>query len=107
MGTSLTLTFLGGAQTVTGSKYLLTHRGNRRILVDAGMFQGQKKLREMNWQPFPTNPSSIHTIVLTHAHMDHVGYLPVLVAQGFSGQILATAGTIRLAGIVLRDAAHL
>ena len=107
MGTTLTLTFLGGAQTVTGSKYLMTHLGHRRILVDAGMFQGTKKLREMNWQPFPTNPASIDMIVLTHAHMDHVGYIPALVAQGFKGRILATPGTIRLAEIVLRDAAYL
>ena len=103
----ITLTFLGGAGTVTGSKYLLTHNGKRRVLVDAGMFQGQKKLREMNWEPFPTNPATIEAIVLTHAHMDHCGYLPALVKQGFRGPIYATEGTIRLAEIVLRDSAHL
>lgn len=103
----LTLTFLGGAGTVTGSKFLLTHGGKRRILVDAGMFQGQKKLREMNWEPFPTNPATIDAIVLTHAHMDHCGYLPALVKQGFRGPIYATEGTIALAEIVLRDAAFL
>ncbi len=103
----LSLTFLGAAQTVTGSKYLLTHGGRRRILVDAGLFQGPKKLRERNWEPFPTDPSSIDAILLTHAHMDHVGYLPRLVKQGFRGPVYATEGTIRLAEIVLRDAAHL
>ncbi|NLA29153.1 MAG: MBL fold metallo-hydrolase, partial [Propionibacterium sp.] len=103
----MSLTFLGAAQTVTGSKYLLTHGGRRRILVDAGLFQGPKKLRERNWEPFPTDPSSIDAILLTHAHMDHVGYLPRLVKQGFRGPVYATEGTIRLAEIVLRDAAHL
>lgn len=103
----LTVTFIGGAGTVTGSKYLLTHAGKHRILVDSGMFQGQKKLREMNWAPFPTNPATIEAVVLTHAHMDHCGYLPALVRQGFRGPIYATQGTIRLAEIVLRDAAHL
>lgn len=103
----LTLTFLGGAQTVTGSKYLLTHGGNRRVLVDSGMFQGQKELREMNWAPFPTNPATIDSIVLTHAHMDHCGYLPALVKQGFRGPIYATPASIALAEIVLRDAGHL
>lgn len=103
----LSLTFLGAAQTVTGSKYLLTHGGQRRILVDAGMFQGQKKLRELNWKQFPTNASTLDAVVLTHAHMDHVGYLPALVKHGFRGPVYATAATIRLAEIVLRDAAHL
>lgn len=103
----LSVTFLGAARTVTGSKYLLTHGGQRRVLVDAGIFQGPKQLREQNWAPFPTDPSSIDAIVLTHAHMDHVGYLPRLVKQGFRGPVHATEGTIRLAEIVLRDAAHL
>lgn len=103
----LTLTFLGGAGTVTGSKYLLTHGGNHRVLVDSGMFQGQKQLRELNWEPFPTNPATLDAIVLTHAHMDHCGYLPALVKQGFRGPIYATEGTIALAEIVLRDAGFL
>lgn len=102
----LTLTFLGGARTVTGSKYLLTY-GDRRILVDAGLFQGQKELRELNRASFPVDPTSLDAIVLTHAHMDHCGYLPALVRQGFRGPVLATPASIRLAGIVLRDAAHL
>lgn len=72
-----TLTFLGAAGTVTGSKYLLTI-GSRRVLVDSGMFQGEKKWRLMNWEEFPVDPASISDLVLTHAHMDHVGYLPAL-----------------------------
>ncbi len=103
----LSLTFLGAAGTVTGSKYLLTHAGHRRILVDAGMFQGSRQLRDLNWLPFPTNPATIDAIVLTHAHMDHCGYLPALVRQGFRGPIYATEGSIRLAEIVLRDAGYL
>ncbi|MGC3995248.1 MAG: MBL fold metallo-hydrolase [Propionicimonas sp.] len=104
MATSLT--FIGGAGTVTGSKYLLT-RENRRVLVDAGVFQGEKRFRELNWQPFPVPPASIDTILVTHAHTDHVGYLPALVRDGFTGDILATEATCELAEIVLRDAAFL
>ena len=101
-----TLTFLGAASTVTGSKYLL-QVGDRRVLVDSGMFQGEKKWREMNWEPFPVDPASISDIVLTHAHMDHVGYLPALTKGGFDGPIWCTEGTRQLAEIVLRDSAHL
>lgn len=103
---STTLSFLGGARTVTGSKYLLG-QGERRILVDAGLFQGEKRFRELNWADFPVPPSSISDILLTHAHMDHVGYLPALVAKGFSGRVWATPASIRLAEIVLRDSAFL
>ena len=84
-----TLTFLGGAGTVTGSKYLLTI-GERRILVDAGMFQGTKDLRRLNWTDFPVPPDTITDVLLTHAHMDHVGYLPVLVKHGFTGPVWCT-----------------
>ena len=101
-----TLTFLGGADTVTGSKYLLTY-GDRRILVDAGMFQGEKKWREQNWAPFPVPPQLIGDILLTHAHADHCAYLPRLVAQGFRGPVWCTEGTRQLAEIVLRDSAKL
>lgn len=101
-----TLTFLGAAGTVTGSKYLLTF-GERRVLVDAGMFQGEKEWRTRNWDPFPVPPSSINDVVLTHAHLDHAGYVPALVAQGFRGHIWMTPGTRRLIEVVLRDAAHL
>lgn len=102
----ITLTFLGAAGTVTGSKYLLTI-GERKVLVDSGMFQGEKEWREKNWEPFPVPPSSLDAILLTHAHMDHVGYLPALVKNGFEGPIYASEGTVRLAEIVLRDAGHL
>lgn len=104
MATSLT--FIGGAGTVTGSKYLITH-DERRFLVDAGVFQGERELRDLNWQPFPVPPASIETILVTHAHTDHVGYLPALVRDGFDGDVLATPATCELAAIVLRDAAFL
>jgi metallo-beta-lactamase family protein len=100
------LTFLGGARTVTGSKYLL-QVGHIRVLVDCGLFQGLKSLRERNWEEFPVPPSSIDAVVLTHAHLDHVGYLPRLVAQGFTGRAFCTGGTQELARIVLEDAARL
>jgi metallo-beta-lactamase family protein len=103
---ALSLTFLGAAGTVTGSKYLVDLPG-RRILVDAGMFQGEKEWREMNWADFPVPPSSIDEIVLTHAHADHCGYLPALVRDGFTGPIWTTYGTSKLASIVLMDAGHL
>lgn len=102
----ITLTFLGASGTVTGSKYLLTV-GERHILVDAGQFQGEKAWREKNWEPFPVNPADIEMVLLTHAHMDHVGYLPALVKRGFDGPIYCTEGTRRLAEIVLRDAGKL
>ncbi len=104
MATSLT--FVGGAGTVTGSKYLITH-DERRFLVDAGVFQGERELRDLNWQSFPVPPVSLETILITHAHTDHVGYLPVLVRDGFKGDVLAPPATCQLAAIVLRDAAFL
>ncbi|MDA8438529.1 MAG: MBL fold metallo-hydrolase [Propionibacterium sp.] len=103
-----TLTFLGAAGAVTGSKYLLSiGQDERRIMVDAGMFQGEKKLRELNWADFPVPADTITDIVLTHAHMDHSGYLPALVKQGFRGHIWCTPDTAKLAAIVIRDAANL
>ena len=103
-----TLTFLGAAGAVTGSKYLLTlSETGRRILIDAGMFQGQKQLRQLNWAPFPVPPGTIGDVVLTHAHLDHCGYLPALVKQGFTGHIWCTPATAQLAAIVIRDAANL
>ncbi len=102
----MTLTFLGAAGTVTGSKYLVD-LGDRRILVDAGMFQGEKQWREMNWADFPVPPSSIDDVILTHAHADHCAYLPALVRDGFSGPVWCTEGTSKLAAIVLMDAGHL
>lgn len=100
------LTFLGAAKTVTGSKYLLEHH-DRRILVDCGMFQGLKPLRERNWAPLPVPPASIDTVVLTHAHLDHTGALPRLVAQGFKGRVFCTPATQDLCRLVLRDAGRL
>ena len=99
----ISITFLGAAQTVTGSKYLLD-TGKSRILVDCGLFQGLKELRERNWQGLPIPANEIEAIVLTHAHLDHCGYLPRLVAQGFRGRIFCTAGTLDLCRIVLPDA---
>ncbi len=100
------LTFLGAARTVTGSKHLL-EVGNTRILVDCGMFQGLKALRERNWEPFAVPANSIDVVVLTHAHLDHCGMLPRLVAQGFNGRIFCTGGTQDLARIVMEDAARI
>ncbi|WP_375547622.1 MBL fold metallo-hydrolase [Oceanicaulis alexandrii] len=102
----LTLTCLGGAGTVTGSKHLLTHQG-RRILIDCGLFQGLKNLRELNWAPLPIDPSSIDAIVLTHAHLDHCGYLPRLIADGFAGPVFATPATCDVAELILRDSGYL
>ena len=104
--TSPTLTFLGAARTVTGSKYLGT-KGERRVLVDAGMFQGEKRWRLRNWEDFPVDPATITDVVLTHAHADHCGYLPALVRRGFAGPVWCSEGTLRLAEIVLRDAGYL
>jgi metallo-beta-lactamase family protein len=100
------LTFLGAAGTVTGSQYLL-ETDHHRVLVDCGMFQGLKSLRVRNWARLPVPPGSVHSVVLTHAHLDHCGLLPRLVANGFSGGIFCTAGTADLCRLVLPDAAHL
>jgi metallo-beta-lactamase family protein len=101
-----TLTFLGAAQTVTGSKYLL-ETGGRKILVDCGLFQGLKDLRERNWAPLPVDADKIDTVVLTHAHIDHTGYLPRLVSEGFKGRVFCTPGTADLCRIMLPDAGRL
>jgi metallo-beta-lactamase family protein len=98
--------FLGAAGTVSGSKYLVD-TGKTRFLVDYGMFQGPKRLRLLNWQPPPVSPSSVDHVLLTHAHIDHSGMLPVLVREGFSGKIWSTAVTAELCEISLLDAAHL
>ena len=100
------LTFLGAAGTVTGSKYLLSI-GDRRILIDCGLFQGFKQLRLRNWAQFPVPPSSIDDVLLTHAHLDHSGYLPLLVRNGFRGPILCTDATRALCGLLLTDSGHL
>lgn len=100
------LTFLGAAGTVTGSKYLLEH-GGRRLLVDCGLFQGLKQLRLRNWDAFPLAPEKIDAVVLTHAHIDHSGYLPALARQGFRGPVYATEATRDLAELMLPDSGHL
>lgn len=100
------LTFLGAADTVTGSRYLVEAAGSR-VLVDCGLFQGYKVFRERNRAGFPVAPSSIDAVVLTHAHLDHSGYLPALVRDGFRGRIYASRGTIDLCRILLLDSAHL
>jgi metallo-beta-lactamase family protein len=103
---SLKLSFFGGAGTVTGSKYLLEHDG-RRLMVDCGLFQGFKALRLRNWAPPPVPAGSISAVILTHAHLDHTGYLPLLVKNGFRGPVYCTDATADLCGILLPDSGHL
>src|SRR3954470_13174420 len=100
------LTFLGAAGTVTGSKHLLDLEGHR-VVVDCGLFQGLKELRLRNWAALPIDAASIDAVVLTHAHLDHCGYLPRLVAQGFRGRIFCTPGTRDLCTLVLPDSARI
>lgn len=100
------LTFLGAAGTVTGSKFLV-ESPHAAVLVDAGLFQGPSELRRRNWSPPDLSPADLDAVVLTHAHLDHCGYLPRLVRDGFTGPILCTPETAALAEIVLRDSAHL
>ena len=100
------LTFLGAAGTVTGSKYLVEANG-KRLLVDCGLFQGSKALRQRNWERVVDDPSTIDWVALTHAHIDHTGCLPRLVRDGFRGQILANATTRELCALLLPDSAHL
>jgi metallo-beta-lactamase family protein len=102
----VTLTFLGAARTVTGSKHLL-EVGGKRVFVDCGLFQGLKELRARNWHPLPIRATDVHAVILTHAHLDHSGYLPRLVSQGFRGRIFCTPATAELARIVLEDAGKL
>src|SRR5690554_2909259 len=102
----LTLTCLGGAGTVTGSKHLLTH-DDTRIMIDCGLFQGLKNLRELNWRRLPINPHSVDAVVLTHAHLDHCGYLPRLLLDGFEGEIYASRATRDVAELILLDSAWL
>jgi len=104
--TPLTMTSLGGVGTVTGSRHLLEVDGSR-ILLDCGLFQGLKEFRERNWQPFPFDPASLDAIVITHAHLDHCGYLPRLVQQGFRGPVYVTYDTGKLMSVVLPDSGRL
>jgi metallo-beta-lactamase family protein len=96
------ITFLGGAEEVTGSRYLVEDEGTK-ILVDCGMFQGSEELKELNWARFPVDPSSIEAVVLTHAHIDHTGYIPALVKKGFKGKIYCSKATYMLCSILLLD----
>jgi metallo-beta-lactamase family protein len=91
---------------VTGSRYLL-EAGRERLMIDCGLFQGEKELRLRNWSPFPLDPSTIQWLVLTHAHLDHTGYIPRFINEGFRGQILATQATVDLAHLLLPDSGHL
>lgn len=96
------LTFLGATETVTGSRYLLEGAG-LRILIDCGLFEGTKNLRAHSWKPFPIPVDSLDAVILTHAHIDHSGYLPALVREGYRGPVYCTPGTADLCGIMLRD----
>jgi|TARA_B100000749_G_scaffold280077_2_gene274662 metallo-beta-lactamase family protein len=100
------LKFLGATGTVTGSKYLIEH-GNERVLIDCGLFQGGKRLRLRNWEKLPVDAKSITAVILTHAHIDHSGYLPRLVKDGFKGNIYSTPATRDLCKIMLPDCGHL
>jgi len=101
-----TIQFLGAARAVTGSKHLIEVDGYR-TMVDCGLFQGLKELRLRNWEPFPLDPASIDSVILTHAHIDHTGYLPKLARDGFDGPVYATPATVELARILLPDSARL
>ena len=100
------LTFLGAAGCVTGSKYLVEAAG-KRLLVDCGLFQGSPELSDRNYKPLSVDPKTINYVVLTHAHLDHTGWLPVLVKDGYQGPIFANPATIDLTTILLKDSAHL
>ncbi|MFL0685542.1 MAG: MBL fold metallo-hydrolase [Algoriphagus aquaeductus] len=103
---NVTAKFLGGSGVVTGSKYLIDI-GEFEFLVDCGLFQGPKALRQQNWDKFPMPVSDLEAIILTHAHLDHIGYLPKLVKQGFNGPIYCTEATAELAKILLLDSGKL
>src|SRR4029079_17702340 len=100
------LRFLGATGCVTGSRFLLESEG-KQTLVDCGLFQGPKELRLRNWQPFPVDPSSLDHVLLTHAHLDHSGYLPKLVREGFQGDVFPPPATVDLCGILLPDSGHI
>jgi metallo-beta-lactamase family protein len=103
---SVNITFLGGTGTVTGSKYLVQHDG-KKLLVDCGLFQGYKQLRLRNWNPMPIEAADVDAVLLTHAHLDHSGYVPLLYRQGYRGHIHATPATCDLCAILLPDSGHI
>lgn len=103
---TLNIRFLGGANTVTGSKYCVEH-GGRKLLVDCGLFQGYKQLRLRNWDASPIPPKDVDAVILTHAHLDHSGYLPLLARSGFEGKVHSTSGTRDLCAILLPDSGHI
>ncbi len=105
-GAAASLQFLGAAGGVTGSKYLFSY-GDDQVLIDCGLFQGLKELRQRNWAALPIDPARLRAVILTHAHIDHSGYLPRLVSKGYKGPVYATPGTCDLLGVMLPDAAHL
>lgn len=106
MDTTVKVNFLGASGVVTGSKFLI-ETSEMNILIDCGMFQGLKELRELNWSDLPVDVSTIDLVLLTHGHLDHVGYLPRLVKQGFEGKIIGTAPTLAIAEIILKDSAKI
>lgn len=106
MSKKITVQFLGAAGTVTGSKYLI-ETGEKKLLVDCGLFQGLKELRLLNWESLPFDVSSLDYVLLTHGHLDHVGYLPLLLKQGFKGRIHATRPTVEITQLILKDSAKI
>src|SRR6187551_942165 len=103
---NITVKFLGAASEVTGSKYLL-QIGEFNLLIDCGLFQGREELRELNFSPFPIDPGTINAVVLTHAHLDHTGYLPKLFNDGFNGPVYCTSATADLMELILMDSARI
>src|SRR6476619_1129897 len=101
-----TLRFLGACGTVTGSKFLL-ESGSHRVLLDCGVFQGSSELKQKNWDPPPFDPASLDAVVLTHAHIDHTGYLPKLIRSGYAGEVTTSKATADLLRILLPDSARL
>ncbi|MFI5203148.1 MAG: MBL fold metallo-hydrolase RNA specificity domain-containing protein [Flavobacteriales bacterium] len=106
MNAKINIHFLGASETVTGSKFLV-ETGRKNILIDCGLFQGLKELRLRNWAALPVDVSKIDHVILTHGHLDHVGYLPLLLKQGFKGNIYATQPTIEIAKLILQDSAKI
>ncbi len=106
MKNSVNIKFLGASGTVTGSKFLIS-TSEKNILIDCGMFQGLKELRLLNWEDLAVNVEEIDVVLLTHGHLDHVGYLPRLLKQGFTGKIIGTAPTLAIAEVILVDSAKI